>query len=195
MGPTAAVIDETIEVKGTPVRAMASFINARLSPEQKARVIRALPPVAADLLSRHAILPVETFPVAALNRITEVGAKESGIPLETFAHEAGRAAADEAVHGIWKIAAALVTPTTLLAKGSRLWASVYSRGRLEIDQKDEHHAVVTLADFPVEAVCCARITGWFNRLFELTRAKNIRIEQVECFSKGAPACKWTFRWE
>ena len=97
MGPTAAVIDETIEVKGTPVRAMASFINARLSPDQKARVIRALPPVAADLLARRSILPVETFPVTALNRITEVAARESGIPLEKFAHEAGRAAADEAI--------------------------------------------------------------------------------------------------
>ncbi len=195
MTAAAVVIDPTIEVKGTPVRAMASFIQKRLTPDQKARVVRTLPPQAADLLSRRSILPVETFPVTALNRITEAAARESGTPVEKFAHEAGRAAADEAIHGIWKLAAALVTPTTLLAKGSRLWSSVYSRGRLDVQQSDDHHAVVTLHDFPVEPVCCARITGWFNRLFELTRAKNIRIEQVECFSKGAAACKWTFRWE
>lgn len=191
----AATVDETIDVKGTPVRAMASFINRRLTPEQKARVVRALPPAAADLLSRRSILPVETFPVTMLNRITEVAAAESGIPVEKFAHEAGRAAADEAVQGIWKLAAAFVTPTTLLAKGSRLWSSVYSRGRLDVQQSDDHNATVILADFPVAPVCCARITGWFNRLFELTRAKNIRIEQVECYSSGAEACKWTFRWD
>ncbi len=194
-GGTLPAIDETLEVKGTPVRAMVAFIDRRLTPEQKARVIRALPPVAAGLLTRHAILAVETVPVTALNRITEAAAKESGTAVDVFAREAGRAAADEAVHGIWKLAAALVTPTTLLAKGSRLWSTVYSRGRLEIEQPETGLAVVTLADFPCEEVCCARISGWYERLFELARAKNIRVEQVECYAKGAPACRWTLRWD
>ncbi len=188
-------IDESLEVKGTPVRAMVAFIDKRLTAEQKARVIRNVPPAAANLLSRHVILPVETVPVTALNRITEAAARESGTAVEVFAHEAGRAAADEAVRGIWKLAAALVTPTTLLAKGRRLWSTVYSRGRLDIEQPSAGLAVVTLADFPCEAVCCARISGWFERLFELARAKHIRVEQFECYAKGAPACRWTLRWE
>ncbi len=191
----AAQALEPIDVKGTPVRAMISFIGRRLTPEQKARVVRSVPPEAADMLTRRAVLPVETFPVSALNRITEAAARESGTPLDAFAHEAGRAAADEAVQGIWKLAVALVTPTTLLAKGSRLWSSVYSRGKLDVDHRAEHLAYVTLSDFPCEAVCCARITGWFERLFELTRAKKIRIVQTECYSKGDPACHWTFTWE
>jgi hypothetical protein len=192
---TPTAIDESIEVKGTPVRAMVAFVDKRLTPQQKERLVRALPPAAAGLLARRAILPVETVPVTTLNRITEMAARESGIPVDAFAHEAGRAAADEAVHGIWKLAAALVTPTTLLAKGSRLWSTVYSRGRLDIEQPSAGLAVVTLADFPCEAVCCARISGWYERLFELARAKNIRVEQIECCAKGAPACRWTLRWE
>lgn len=193
---SAGVIAETesVQVKGTPVLAMVSFINARFTPDEKARLLKSLQPEAADLLTRH-VLPVETVPVVMLNRITEAAAKAKGQPVMAFAHEAGRAAADEAVHGIWKLAAALLSPQTLLAKGGRLWSTVYSRGRIEVVEPEPQLAIVTLADFPCEAVGCARIGGWFERLFEFARAKNIRVEQVECFSKGAPACKWTIRWE
>ncbi|HET7433851.1 MAG TPA: hypothetical protein VFN10_03965 [Thermoanaerobaculia bacterium] len=185
--------DETVTVKGSPVRSLQKFIDANLGAEQKEAVFRSLPPEYAARF-RSPILATETVPVHMLNRFTEEAAKAKGEAVEAFARRAGHEAASDAVKGIYRFFALVMTPPALLGKASQMWSSLYNRGELRVEDQTSTSARIRLVNFPSEAAGCSRVTGWIERMAQLTGVKDVRVEQTHCFAKGAPQCEWIVRW-
>lgn len=186
--------DESVTVKGSPVRSLQKFIDSDLSAEQRDLVFRGLPPEYAARF-RGTILATETVPVHMLNRFTEEAAKAKGEPLDAFARRAGREAAGDAVKGIYRFFALVMTPPALLGKAGQMWSSLYNRGELRVVEQTPTSATIRLANFPSEAAGCARVTGWIERMAELTGVKNVKVEQTECFARGGAHCQWALKWE
>ena len=185
--------DEVVTVKGTPVRSLQKFIEADLTPEQREKLFQALPPEPAARF-KAPILPTETIPVHLLNKVTEVAARVKGEPLETFARRAGREGANDAVKGIYRFFALVLTPPAILSKGGQMWSSIYNRGRLVVEDQTPTSARIALVDFPSELAGCLRFTGWLDRMAEMTGAKDIKVEQIKCFSRGDQHCEWKITW-
>ena len=141
------------------------------------------------------ILASDWIPLEASNLLTEAAAAAKGEPLETFARRAGRFAADEAVHTIYKWLAFLKTPDYVLGKASRTWSTFYNRGSMSVEKQGTRSARVILADFPSHRAGCGRITGWMQQLGEMTKAPNLRIDHVRCRTRGDSLCEWSVTWE
>ena len=186
--------DGTVTVKGSPVRSLQKFIENDLTPQQRQEALSRLPPEYAQRL-KSAILPTETIEVHMLNRFTEEAAKVKGEELEVFARRAGRFAAEEAVKGIYRFFALVLTPAALLSKGSQMWSSLYNRGQLRVEEQTATSARIRLADFPSEIAGCSRITGWIEQLAKLTGVKDVRINQSKCFARGGENCEWEVSWK
>ena len=185
--------DESVTVKGSPVRSLQKFIESELTPSQRNAVLSALPADYAARL-RAPILPTETIPVSILNQLTETAAQTKGESVEQFARRAGREAAADAVKGIYRFFAMVLTPAALLAKASQMWSALYNRGQLQVADQTDHGATIKLLDFPSESAGCSRTTGWIERMAELTGVKDVRIQQTQCYAKGAPHCEWSITW-
>ena len=181
-------------VKGSPVRSLLAFINEELTPAQREEVFGALPPEVA-LRFRTPLLATETIPVHLLNALTVEAARVRNEPIETFGLRAGRAAANDAVKGIYRFFALVLTPPALLSKASGMWRTLYNRGDLRVEKPDDHSGRIRLVDFPSELAGCARITGWIEGMAILTGAKNISVKQVACYARGADACEWDIHWD
>lgn len=188
------MVDESVTVKGSPVRSLQKFIDAELSPDQRETVFRQLPPEYATRF-RTPILATETVPVHMLNRFTEEAAVARGEPVEAFARRAGREGASDAVKGIYRFFALVMTPPALLSKAGQMWSSLYNRGELRVEDQTDTSARIRLANFPSEVAGCSRVTGWIERMAELTGAKNIHVEQTQCFAKGGACCEWNLKWQ
>ncbi len=186
-------LDESVTVKGSPVRSLQKFIDNELTAEQRDRVLAELPAEFAERF-RGPILPTETIPIHALNLFTETAARVKGEPLEAFARRAGREAAAEAVKGIYRFFALVLTPPALLAKAGQMWSALYNRGELRVQDQTANSARIRLINFPSEVSGCARITGWIERMSELTGTKDNKVEHTQCFAKGAPFCEWHLTW-
>lgn len=187
-------VDESVTVKGSPVRSLQKFVETELTPAQRDTVFEQLPPEYATRF-RVPILPTETIPVHMLNVFTEEAAKARGEPLESFAQRAGREAASEAVKGIYRFFALVLTPAALLSKGGQMWGALYNRGELRVEDQTSNSARIRLVNFPSELAGCSRTTGWIERMAELTGVKDIVIEQTQCFARGAPECQWSLKWK
>ncbi|HEX2122818.1 MAG TPA: hypothetical protein VHL59_14385 [Thermoanaerobaculia bacterium] len=187
-------MDESVTVKGSPVRSLQKFLDAELDPAQREVVFGKLPPEYADRF-RRPILATETIPVHMLNRFTEEAAKARGEPLEAFARRAGREGASDAVKGIYRFFALVMTPPALLGKAGQMWSSLYNRGELRVEDQTDHSARIRLVNFPSEVAGCSRVTGWIERMAELTGVKNVRVQQTQCFAKGADCCEWQLNWQ
>lgn len=185
--------DETVTVKGSPVRSLQKFLDADLTREQRDSVFRGLPAEYAARFGRP-ILATETVPVHMLNRLTEEAAKAKGEPVEAFARRAGQEGANDAVRGIYRFFALALTPTSLIAKASQMWTSLYNAGEFVVVQDGETGARVTLKNFPSELSGCGRITGWIERMAQLTNVDDVRVDHLKCFAKGDSSCEWTVSW-
>lgn len=185
-------VDQSVTVKGSPVRSLQKFIDAELTSAQREALYAGLPGEFARL--KVPVLATETIPVYMLNRVTEEAAKVKGEPVEQFARRAGREAASDAVKGIYRFFAMILTPPALISKASQMWSSLYNRGQMKIENQTDHGATIKILDFPSEVSGCARITGWIERMTELTGVKNIAVHQTQCYTKGAPCCEWIVKW-
>lgn len=186
--------DESVTVKGSPVRSLQKFIEADLSAAEREAVYRSLPSEYAQRF-RSPILATETIPVHMLNRFTEEAAHAKGEAVETFARRAGQEAAGEAVRGIYRFFALVMTPPALLAKAGQMWSSLYNRGELRVIAQSDGSARIRLQNFPSEVAGCSRVTGWIERMASLTGVKDVRVEQVECYARGNANCEWTVSWK
>ena len=186
--------DDSVTVKGSPVRSLQKFIERELTPQQRAEALRSVPDDFAKRMLGP-ILPTETIPVHLLNRITEAAAKLKGEAVDQFARRAGREAAGDAVKGIYRFFALTMTPASLLTKASTMWSTLNNRGTMHIGGRTDHSATIELLDYPSETAHCARVTGWIERMAELTGAKDVRVEQTQCYARGAPHCAWTVAWQ
>lgn len=186
--------DESVVVKGSPVRSFQKFIDGEFTPAQRDEVFRNIPPEYAARL-RTTVLPTETIPVWILNRITEDAARVKGEDVEKFARRVGRQGASDAFAGVYRFFALVLTPTALLSKASQMWSTLYNRGQLKVENQTSNSAVIRLVDYPTERVNCQRLTGWIERIAELTGVKNIRIVQTRCFAQGGEDCRWEVNWQ
>ena len=75
-----------------------------------------------------------------------------------------------------------------------MWSSLYNRGQMKVDEQTDNSARIRLLDFPSEIAGCSRVTGWIERMAEMTGVKNINVEQTRCFAKGAECCEWRISW-
>jgi hypothetical protein len=187
------LIDESVTVKGSPVRSLQKFIDADLTAEQRERLFQALPPEYVTRF-RSPILATETLPVSMLNRFTEEAAKAKGEPLASFARRAGREAAADAVKGIYRFFALVMTPPVVLSKAGVMWSSLYNRGELRVVEQTAASARIRLLDFPSEPAMCGRFVGWLERMAEMTGVKNVQVEQTRCASEGEACCEWIVKW-
>lgn len=187
------MVDESVTVKGSPVRSLQKFLDSELTPQQHAALLDGLPPDTATRF-RTPLLPTESIPVHMLNRVTEEAARIKGEPLESFARRAGREAAADAVRGIYRFFAMVLTPAALLGKASQMWSTLYNRGEMKVDEQTENGARIRIMNFPSETAGCSRATGWIEGLAELTGVKDIEVEQTRCFAKGDAFCEWRVKW-
>jgi hypothetical protein len=186
-------MDDSVTVKGSPVRSLQKYLEEHLTPVQRQTVLDALPSDFAARFSRP-VLATETIPVHMLNRVTEEGARATGQTLQEFARQAGREAAGDAVKGIYRFFALVLTPPALLSKASSMWKSLYNRGDLRILDQTDHSARIRLLDFPSEPAGCARLEGWIEGMAALTGVKKIHVEKTKCYANGADCCEWNLEW-
>src|SRR5207244_4217098 len=116
--------DQSVTVKGSPVRSLQKFIDAELTTGQRDVLFSGLADEFARL--KVPVLATETVPVFMLNRLTEEAAKVKGEPVEQFARRAGREAASDAIKGIYRFFAMVMTPPALMGKASQMWTSLYN---------------------------------------------------------------------
>jgi uncharacterized protein (TIGR02265 family) len=183
---------ELATTKGTILNSLLKFIKNDLTPEQYARVLSELPGEDQAMLATR-VLPSAHVPETLLNHITEVSARVKGEELQAFGRRAGMAEVADAV-GLYRFLVVVLTPNSLLSKASNTWSSVHNTGQMVVENQTSNSARIRLRDFASEPAHCARLTGWFVRLSEMTGAKDVRITHDECLTRGGSDCSWELRW-
>lgn len=180
------------QVKGQTMKSLLLFMQQRMQPAQLEQALATIDPNVRKELERP-ILPTNTFPMSLLNRLTVAGAKAASVPLEEFAREAGSFSAAEAVKGVYRFFARVLTTDALLSRAASMWSAMNTAGRMQVTG-GKGTAKLSLIDYPSEPVMCLRISGWIEKMADMSGAKNAVVRHVACVAKGDKSCEWTITW-
>src|SRR6185369_6330939 len=192
-GVPSSAMSEIATTKGTILNSLLKFIKSDLTPQQYDAAIAELPEDDRGMLLLR-VLPSAHVRETLLNHLTEVAARAKGEDLESFGRRAGMAEVADAV-GLYRFLVIVLTPNALLAKASTTWSSVHNTGKMLVENQTAGSVRIRLRDFASEPAHCARLTGWFVRLSEMTGAKDVRITHDQCLARGAADCSWDLQWK
>jgi hypothetical protein len=190
---TIATMTADSTVKGSILIALLQFFEVDLSQVQRDELFAREDPTRA-LTGRNKVLASDRVPLSLLNRLTVTAAVIKGEPLPSLARRAGRAGAESGLKGVYRLFARILTPAFQLSKAAALWSSVYDRGQVEAIPHGNSGATIKLLDFKTETAMCERIHGWLERMNQMTGAKDTKVTQTRCCSRGDDHCEWEITW-
>ena len=76
-----------------------------------------------------------------------------------------------------------------------MWKEHYSAGTLESGHYEDGYATIILKDFDVSPLFCEYLRGFFKGIANLTKVKNIKVEETKCTFRGDKYHEYTFTWK
>ena len=113
-----------------------------------------------------------------------------------FFFEMGRFAGNEGVSKYYKSLVRMFDTKFMLNRSPLLWGVMHSHGSIRVEGIGKTGAYVYLTDFP--APCkefCYSLGGYMYAIGQLTKAKMVRVEELECVLDGAKHCKYIGEWK
>jgi len=89
----------------------------------------------------------------------------------------------------------LGTPSTVLKKAPKSWRYYRNRGELVVTKLEPGLGVLELRGYLKSKTICTELLGFFNGAAEQTKAKNVKVRETKCKSKGDPVCEFMITWE
>ncbi len=89
----------------------------------------------------------------------------------------------------------LLTVRRVFEESPQMWKEHYSAGNLYAASYEEGHVTMVLKDFDVSPLFCEYLRGFFKGVSNLTKAKDMKVEETKCTFRGDPYHEYTFTWE
>lgn len=181
-------------IKGATMSSFMTFIREALPAEAQTALLQSVPEEYRSQLARPTILATSLFPMSLLNAMTREGARLAKASPAAFAHQAGRSMASQAVKGVYRLFARVLTPDALLSRAAGMWAAMNTAGSMTVDRLSAREANLKLTYPIADPIFCSRVGGWIEQMTELTGAPKPSITHARCTSTGAPICEWAISW-
>jgi len=152
------------------------------------------PALAHYLVDR--VLMASWYPEEDLVPLVRAMARVLGEPEMAFYEKAGRLSAQAHSQGVYRHLVRAGERESLARRALVLWSSQHDTGHMEAQTLPDGRLRVVLRDFAVPSrEFCAINAGYVAATFEITGAKNVRVEKQCCCVDGAPECAWWVSWD
>jgi hypothetical protein len=180
-------------IKGTNVVHARDYVEARYGLEGWASVAAELSKGSRDAV--EAIVAIGWYPAQLhVDVLHAMHAALSARDADVVRH-AARHAAEYDVTRIHRVLFRMLNPGLIFEKSGEIWSRFYDTGRWTFHRPTSYAVTATLRDFGIaDPLYCVNLAGYFERMFELTGATDVRIRHPECAGAGAPHCRFEGTW-
>lgn len=187
------------KVKATMVTSIMTFISNTLGEQALQGILATID--ARDLPARRGLLPSDRVPEKVCHDLL-VGAGRalaatpgSRKPKEYF-FEMGRFLAKDMINKYYRSLISIFDIKFMLTKSPHIWGLVHSHGVVKIEPVGQNGVNVYIVDYPYPCKeFCYMMRGYIWAVGELTKAEVLGLEERECVTEGAKACKFFGQWK
>jgi hypothetical protein len=186
------------QVKASIVNSAMLFVSQSLGEPALKSILDSL---ASQEISGKRLLPSdwvseETYRDFLLAAGRYLASSASGKKPQEFFFEMGRFTAMDGINKYYKSLIRIFDTKFMLTRSPLLWGVMHTHGTLKVEPIGKTGACVYISDLP--APCkefCYTMEGYMYAVAELTRARVIRVKEVECVTEGAKRCKYVGEWK
>jgi len=181
------------QIKGTNVVHVRDFVEAHYGLEGWAAVAAELSRGARDAI--ESIVAIGWYPATLhLDLLRAMHAALSSRDPHVV-RNAARHAAEYDVTRIHRVLFRMLNPGLIFEKSGEIWSRFYDTGTWRFVRPTSTTVIATLRDFGIaDRIYCVNLASYFEKMFELTGAKDVRIRHPECVALGAPHCRFDGEW-
>jgi hypothetical protein len=184
-----------VEVKGTAVRVVSDYVQARYGAPGLQRWTERLSPGARGIFANPVYpnlwYPLDTAflePTAKVCELFQAGSRQGAVQI-------GRFSAERALRGIYKFLVKLGSPETLLERASSVFATYYRPCRMEAEMKAKKLAHLRITHFPgITGLIEARIEGWAARSLEISGCADVSARITDSLAAGGRFTQFELSW-
>jgi hypothetical protein len=190
-----AVSPDSVLVRGTPVLGLLHFVEKELTPEKKKIVARQVAEPWGERFATNGVIASDRVPLSAVNKLCTLAAQARGEDVVAFAERAGLFGAKEGISTVFKPFFYILSVANALSIAPLMWGRVYENGgQMRVDSRGKS-AEIRITGYPGDPSGCARVSGWFRYIGELSGARNIVCRHDICTVKGSDSDLWQFNWD
>jgi hypothetical protein len=185
-----------MEIKGTAVIAIRDFVKVKF-PDDFKKWYDSLPADskaifegAIDSTRWYDVHHAVAKPTAAIARLFYNDDVKKG------AWESGRYSAETALKGIYKVFVKVSSPSYLIARASRVFATYYRPCEMKTAKNEGNNLVLHIAGMEnPEKLIEFRIGGWIEKALEISGSKDINVEITKSMARGDVITEFTISWD
>jgi predicted hydrocarbon binding protein len=182
-------------VKGHHIVLAKKYLINRFGPQAFEKIITQINPPEREILSKI-ITSVSWIPEDVYITFLVTADKIFGKGDFELCRQIGYYLGKETVPRLYKFFIKFGDPSFAIRRSTQFWKQLHNNGRLEIIPSGPTAVTARLIDkaFPHKAFC-ASLIGYCQGVLELSGAKNISIDEIQCASEGASHCEYVGKWE
>jgi hypothetical protein len=180
-------------VKGSNIMNRQAFISDRFGPAAWDRVLEALPPHDARLLSPR-LLASHWYPFETYNRVDDTICRLFGNGDLNLCRDLGIDSARRALSGTYRLYLK-DGPAALLRRLAALHGTFYDAGSMEVTGLGPGHCAIRTVYVPRSTPTnCLVAEGFYRTAVEMCGGRNVRVSKGNCSARGAAFCLFNIRW-
>lgn len=118
-----------------------------------------------------------------------------GDPEYSVIKELGRQNAESMFNGVFRIFLTFISPASLLQHASKFWSQIHTTGSLVVVESKNGYVKGRIMNCLIPGkIYCIFSAAYFQRMFELCGAKNVRVKEPKCFCQGDEYCEYDVSW-
>lgn len=182
-------------IRGLTFAGAVEYVRRNFGEEGIKKVLDNLPEEQRKIVSSK-FPAMEWYQLSIFTNFLNTADKILGKGDHNICYQAGKTSAEAAFSGIYKIFLEFGGPQIFLKKAALAWRALNDKGYLEIGVAKENYATGKVKEYENPDKCyCFFLTGYFEKVLELSGGKNVLVKEEKCRLTGDDCCEYKATWE
>jgi uncharacterized protein (TIGR02265 family) len=182
-----------MEIKGVSVKAAPEFVRRRFGSRYDEWLASLSQPSREIVEQAFASnwYPIHEAVIEPTKKVCDLfysGAEEG-------AWEVGRASAEHALSGVYKVFVKLGSPGFIISRASKIFTNMLRPGEMKVVESAPKRAVLHMRLPESDWLLEARMAGWMEQALRVSGCTKPKLEITQSLSKGDPLTEFVARWE
>ena len=181
-------------IKGSALSSRILWVKLNQGDSGLTRLRPMVSPALASVLEHGAVMAT-WYPLSMFIELNVAIDKAFGKGDQALIKKLGRHGADANLTTIYRLFFKVGTVKWIMARAARLWGMHYDSGRMQVQQFPGKEVELQIVDYAApHRVHCLAVQGWVERSIELSGAKEVVVDELECRAKGDEFCRLRITW-
>jgi len=181
--------------RGITFLGIIKYISSHYGEDALEKIIENLPEDDKVIMILSRFEPSKWYPAKTMITLMETTDKLFGKGDYEICYQMGKAAAENTFKGLYRALLQIGNPKAIIKREPLAWRLLFTGGSFELEEIKDKYARAKIVGVNDPRSSCAYRRGYFEKILELTGARNVKLTETKCCNDGYDYCEYEVTWE